>query len=76
MLGGSQPYCYKIAIIERTIVHMALNRLLYVLELQMIYVNVYKTLIRYLYIYIDGICILSTGYFIISLISPFQLNHW
>ena len=51
-----------------------LNSLLYLQDLQMKYINVYKDLIRKLYIYIDAICILSTGYLLINLIPPSQLD--
>ena len=62
ILGGSHPKWYKENIMERRVAHMALNSLLYLHELQMKYVNVYKDFIKKLYIYIDAICILSTGY--------------
>ena len=73
ILGGSQLYWYKDDIMERRITHLSLNSL-YLLELQMKYVNVYKDLIRTLYFCINEIYILFTGYLPISLIPPSQLN--
>ena len=40
MVGGSQPYWYKENIMERRTALMTLNRLLYLYELQMKYVNI------------------------------------
>ena len=74
MLAGKQPYWYKENIMERRITHMIPSSLLYLRELQMKYVNVYKDLIKKINIYIGAICILSTGYLPISLIPPSQLN--
>ena len=54
---------------------MTLSSLLYLDELQMKYVNVYKDLIRKLHVYVGAIHILSTGYLIISLMPPSHLNH-
>ena len=53
---------------------MVINSLQYLQDLQMKYINTYKDLIRKLYIYINTICILSTGYLLIDLIPPSQLN--
>ena len=49
---------------ERRITHVTFNSLLYLHVLQMKYVIVYMDLIRYLYICIDAIHILSTGSFL------------
>ena len=55
--------------------HVDLKSLLYLQDLQMKYINKYKDLKRKLYIYIDVIQILSTGYLCIDLIPPPQLNE-
>ena len=41
-LGGSQPYWYKDNDIEKVTGHMILNSLIYLQDLQMEYVDVYK----------------------------------
>ena len=46
ILGGCQPYLYKDNIMERRIMIMSLNSLLYLHEIQMKYVNICKDLIR------------------------------
>ena len=51
---------------ERRIAYVICNSLLYLHELQMKCVNVYKGLIRKLHIHIDAMHILSTGYLPIS----------
>ena len=50
--------------------HMILNSLIYIHKLQIIYVNLYKDLLKQLFIYIDAIHILSAGYLSVSLIAP------
>ena len=65
-LIGIKTICDRIA-------QMVLNILLYLHNLQMKFVNIYKGLVRQLYIYIDVVYILSIGYLSISLISPYQL---
>ena len=65
MLGSSQPYWHKDNILERKIVCMIFNNLLYLHELQLEYVNVYKDLIRLYYIHVNEIS---------SVIPPSQLK--
>ena len=53
---------------------MVINRLLYLHELQLKYVNTYKDLISKIYINISVICFLSMGYLPINLIPPSKFN--
>ena len=74
MLSGKQVYWYKDNILERRVAQVVLNSLLYLHDLKMKFVNIYKDLVRGLYIYIYAIHILSTGYLQITLILH-QLNE-
>ena len=74
IITGMIPPWYKKNYYESRISCVVLNSLLNLQDLQMKYINMYKDLVRKLYIYTDAIHILSTGYLKSNLIPPSQLN--
>ena len=74
VLSGQWFHCFKNNILERGIVHIILNSLLYLHKVHMKYVNAYEDLIRKPKSYIDAIHILATSYRSLILVPPSQLN--